>query len=121
VKEVMRDVLSKSADEPSRWNGGGDGVGGPYRDTPEMDVGLLKFSVAGEMHQDRGLDNFSVCTAPRLLPNPRRAASKTKEKEKVDVKQAKGGWRSRWKRVLSVPAFKSPLMELLSPVVTRVQ
>ena len=30
AREVMRDVLRRSAGEASRRNGGGDGVGGPY-------------------------------------------------------------------------------------------
>ena len=117
AKEVMRDVLSRSAGETSRRNGGGDGVGGSYRDTPEMEGGQLKFAAAGEIYQDRGLDSFSIGTVPR----PHHTSSKAKEKEKFDVKQAKEGWRSRWKRVLSVPAFKSPLTKILSPVVTRAQ
>jgi len=39
----------------------------------------------------------------------------------LNVKQPKEGWRAQWKRVLSVPAFKSLLTEILSPVVTRAQ
>ena len=61
----------------------------------------------------------SVATIPR--PLSLHPVSDAKEKGKLDVKRAKDGWRVRWRRVLSVPAFKSPLTKILSPVVTRAQ
>jgi len=111
AKGVMEDVLSRSADEASRRNGGGDGEGRAYRDVPEMGSGQQGLTVAGEVHQDRG--------GPPS--NPGHTVSKAKEKERPDVKQAKEGWRARRDRVLSVPAFKSPLTKILSPLVTRAQ
>ena len=114
AKEVRRDVLSRSAGETSSRNGD---LGGPYRDAPEIGGGQLKHAVAGD---NLGLNNFTFGAPPRSS-HPHRTVSEAKEKGKLDVKQAKEGWRSRWKRVLSVPAFKSPLTKILSPVVTRAQ
>ena len=113
AKEVMRDVLSRSAGEVSTRNGGGDGVGGPYRDMPEMEGSQQKLAFARNSN--------TIDTTPRSSSQPHHTVSKVKEKGKLDVKQPKGGWRTRWKRVLSVPAFKSPLTKILSPVVTRAQ
>ena len=114
AKEVMRDVLSRSAGEASRRNGGGDGVGGPYRDVPERQQ---TFAFA----EGQGRNSLTINPSPRSLSQPHHTAPKGKEKGKLEVKQPKEGWRSRWKGVLSVPAFKSPLTKILSPVVTRAQ
>ena len=114
AKEVMRDVMSRSAREASRRNGGGDGVGGPYRDVSETGGGQQRPTFAGEVHQTR--NTLPIGTTPRSSSHPQ-----VKEKGKLDVKRPKEGWRTRWKRVLSVPAFKSPLTKILSPVVTRAQ
>ena len=106
AKEVMKDVLSRSAGEASRRNGGGNGNGGPYRDVSET---------GGDGRQR------TTSTAPLPPSNLDHTVSKAKGKEKLQVEQVKEGWRARWKRVLSVPAFKSPLTKILSPVVTRAQ
>ena len=113
AKQVVRDVLSRSAGEMSRRNGGGDGEWGAYRDMPKTSV--------GEPHQDRASNGLTITTVPRSPLNPHHTIPRTSEKEKLDVKQVKEGWRVRWKRVLSVPAFRSPLTKILSPVVTRAQ
>ncbi|KAF9645755.1 hypothetical protein BDM02DRAFT_417328 [Thelephora ganbajun] len=121
AKQVMKDVLSRSANEASRRNGGGGGSGGTYLDTPKAEDGQQRFTVAGGVYPDRGLDDLTVSTTPRPLPNSHHTVSKAKEKGKFDVKQTKESWRVRWKRVLSVPAFRSPLTKILNPVVTRAQ
>ena len=99
AKQVIKDVLTRSAREASRRNGGDWGA---YRDTPEMANGAQTLSVVGEAHRGSTL-------------------STAKEKGKLDAKQVKRDWRVRWKQVMSVPAFKSPLTKILSPVVTRAQ
>ena len=122
AKQVMKDSLSRSADEASRRIGGGNGDGGAYRDMPEMEGGQQDPAVAGEVYQDRGGSNsLTISTIPRRPLHSDRTVSEAKEKGKLDVKQPKGGWRAQWNRVLSVPAFKSPLTKILSPVVTRAQ
>ena len=121
AKQVIRDVMSRSAVEMSRRNGGGDGEGGPYRDISETGDGRQRSLSAGELSQDRASNGLTINTVPRSQSNSHQTASKAKEKGKLDVKQTKEGWRARWKRVLSVPAFRSPLTKILSPVVTRAQ
>ena len=111
AKDVMRDVLRRGAGEASRRNG----ISGPYRDAPEMEGRQRELTVA-EADQGRG-----SLTTGGTAPRPHRTASKSNEKGKLDVGQVKEGWRAQWKRVLSVPAFKSPLTKILSPVVTRAQ
>jgi hypothetical protein len=96
-KEVMNDVLSRSAEEASKRNGDA------YRDDiPTTEVGQLRSTRSNSI----AINNTT---------------SKEKGKERLDVKREKEGWRTRWNRVLSVPAFKSPLTKILSPVVTRAQ
>ena len=112
AKEVRTDVLGGDVGEMSSRNGD---FGGPYRDVPEIGGGQLKLAVTGD---DLGLNKLTFGAPPRSS-HPHHTASEAKEKGKVDVKQAREGWRSRWKRVLSVPAFKSPLRRITSPVVTR--
>ena len=67
VKEVMKDVLSRSAVEESRRNGGGNGNGAPHRDVSET----------GEDGRQR-----TTSTAPRPPSNSDHTVSKAKEKEK---------------------------------------
>ena len=118
----MEDVLSRSADEASRRNGGGNGEGGAYRDAPGTENGQQGLAVAGDVYQDRGRPNsLTISTTLRPPSNSDHTASKSKAKGRLDVKQAKGGWRAWWNRVLSVPAFESPLTKILSPLVTRAQ
>jgi len=118
AKEVIKDVLSRSANETSRQNGGqgGDGVV-TYRDAPETGDGERKPTVT----EGAGLNGPAASTASQSLPQSHNTLPIAKEKGKLDIKQAQGGWRVRWKRALSVPAFKSPLTKVLSPVVTRAQ
>ena len=115
AKGVVRDVLSRSANEAR--SGGGDVGPGPYLDMPETGDGQHRFLVAGELHQDRALDGLAVSA----VPNSHRTASKAKEKGRLDPNRARQGWRVRWRRMLSVPAFRSPLTKIWSPVVTRAQ
>ena len=105
AKGVVRDVLSRSANEAR------DGEAGPYLDMPEMGDGQHKLLVAGELHQDQASD----------VPNSHRTVSKAKEKGRLDPKRTGQGWRVQWRRMLSVPAFRSPLTRIWSPVVTRAQ
>jgi len=42
-------------------------------------------------------------------------------RRKLDTGQVREGWRARWKRVLGVPGFESPLMKIPSPVVVVVR
>jgi len=122
AKQVVRDVLSRSAGETSRRNGGENGEGGPYRDMPETEDGRqLSPSTGEELYQDRASNGLTITTVPRSPLNPHHTIPRASEKEMLDVKQVKEGWRVRWKRVLSVPAFRSPLTKILSPVVTRAQ
>ena len=90
MRKVTNDGLGRRAGEASRWNGGGDGIGGSYRSAPEMDGVQLKLAVA------------------------RHTASGAKEQGKVNVKQDEDGWITRWKSVLSIPAFKSRLTKILA-------
>ena len=66
--------------------------GGEYRDDPEIGDGKQGLSIAEVVIQDPGLNG-----------------------------RVKENWRIRWKRALTVPAFRSPLTKILSPVVTRAQ
>jgi hypothetical protein len=66
-------------------------------------------------------NSIAISSAPLQPPQAHHATSKAKEKERLDVKREQKGWRTRWNRVLSVPAFRSPLVRILSPVVTRAQ
>jgi hypothetical protein len=102
AKTIVRDVLSRSAN--GARTGAGDGEPGPYLDTPETGDGQHSFLVAGE-----------------AAPNSHRTVSKAKEKARLDPKRNRKGWRARWRRMLSVPAFRSPLTKIWSPVVTRAQ
>ena len=113
AKEVRSDVLSRSVAEASRRNGGA------YRDVPEDTQ--QKLAIPGEVYQDRGLNNLVTSTAPQPPLRAHHTVSKAKDKGKVDVKRTREGWRNRWKRVLSVPAFRSPVTKILSPVVARAQ
>ena len=110
AKQVIKDILSRSASDASRQNGGGDGDGGAYRDVPEAGDGRQRPPVAEKTRQDRG---------PPL--NSHHTVSKAKEKGKLDAKRVKRDWTAQWKRVSGVPAFRSPLTMILSPVVTRAQ
>ena len=118
AKGVIRDVLSRSAREAAKQNGDGDGEGNAYRDVPEM---RQRFPSAGEAYQDRASNGLTINTVPRSLSNSHHTVSRAKEKGGPDAEQVKEGWRARWKRVSGVPAFKSPLTKILSPVVTRAQ
>ena len=107
AKGVMNDVLSRSVEEASKRNGDA------YRDDiPTTEVGQLRST---------RLNSIAISNTPLPPPQSHRSTSKEKGKEKLDVKREKEGWRTRWNRVLSVPAFRSPLTKILSPVVTRAQ
>jgi hypothetical protein len=122
AKEVMADVLSRSVEEASRRNGGGDGNGGAYRDdAPATEGGQQRFAVAGEVYEDRGLSTVAISSTALPPSQAHHTTSRAKEKGKLDVKQEDEGWRVRRKRMLGVPAFASPLTKILSPVVTRAQ
>ena len=109
AKGVMKDVLSRSVAEVSRENGDGSA----YRDLPEMKSGQRKPSVA--------VPNTPT-TGTMLRPQSYPHLSVANVKGTLDTKPAKvESWRARWRRVLSVPAFRSPLTKILSPVVTRAQ
>ena len=97
AKQVIRDVLTRSAAEASRRNGGENE--GEYRDAPETEDIRLSLSTAA---------------VPRPLSYSHPTPPQVKEKGRVN-------WRTRWKRALTVPAFKSPLTRVLSPVVSRAQ
>ena len=114
AKEVIKDVLNRSAAEASKRNGAEDG--GEYHDAPEKKNAEQCLSIAGEMRQDRGINDPIIATVPRPLSHLYCMTSNVKEKAKV-----KENWRFRWKRALSVPAFRSPLTKILSPIVTRAQ
>jgi hypothetical protein len=96
ARQVIKDVLSRSAREGSRRNGDQDGS--EYHDALETGDGTPGLPI-----------NSPTITS---IPQP----SGVREKEKVEE-----NWRIRWKRALTVPAFRSPLTKILSPVVTRAQ
>lgn len=114
AKQVIRDILSRSAREASGRNAGGDGGGGVYRDT--LETGDRNLPVARESPQDRRSNGLQATTAaPLPFSNPRHTALS----QKLEGEPVKENWRVRWRRILSVPAFTSPLTKVLSPVVTR--
>ena len=118
AKQVMVDVLGRSANEVLGENGGIEG--GAYRDAPgELDE-KRNPPAAGRVPQDREFIGPEMSTTLQPLPSPHHVVL-AKEKGKVDGRQIRGSWRARWKQALSVPAFKSPLTKVLSPVVTRAQ
>lgn len=112
AKQVIKDILSKSAGQISRRNGGQDGS--EYHDAPETQDGEQCLPVATDMYQDPGFDIPNL--VPQPFPHSHSTVSRLNEKGKV-----KENWRVRWKRALSVPAFRTPLTKILSPVVTRAQ
>ena len=66
------------------------------KDVPSRSVGeAFPGRVAEEVHQDRG-STGAIKTSPQV------------SMAKDGMKQMKRGWRARWKRVLTVPAFRSP-------------
>jgi hypothetical protein len=107
AKAVINDVLSGGVEGASIRNGSA------YRnDTPVTEVGQLGFIGVGEVYRD-------VISNP-LLPPPH-ATTRLRRRRKARRGTRKRGWRVRWKLVLSIRTFKSPLAEILSPVVTRAQ
>ncbi|KAF9779623.1 hypothetical protein BJ322DRAFT_367307 [Thelephora terrestris] len=111
TKQVIKDVLSRSAREASVRNAAENGSQAAYRDTL-LETGDWNFSIAVET---RAFNNPARATAPLPLSHPLHTVSNGKH----DGKPVKENWRIRWQRVLSVPAFKSPLTKILSPIVTR--
>jgi hypothetical protein len=111
TKQVIKDVLSRSAREASGRNAAENGSQAAYRDTL-LETGDWNFSIAVET---RGINNTARAAAPLPLPHSLHTVSNGKH----DGKPVKENWRIRWRRVLSVPAFRSPLTKILSPVVTR--
>ena len=109
VKQVMKHILSKSAPEVPRGSDGRQA----YWDAPEL---KRNPHTAGEIPQDRGPNNLATTPQP-----PSHFHHTALEKGACDPRPSKGDWRVRWRRVLNVPAFKSPLTEILNPVVTRAQ
>ena len=108
AKQVIKDILGRSTGE-----GGQDG--GQYRDAPASETEDVP--IAGEMSHGRGLNSPTTNSVPqRPFSLSHCRAPNTKEKRKVEE-----NWRVRWKRALTVPAFRSPLTKILSPVVTRAQ
>ena len=106
VKQVLKDILSRSAREVSRQNRG------EYRDAP--DIGDRKQDLSVAEVEIGGFNSAAI--VPRPLLHPHCTVSEANEKGKV-----KENWKIRWKRALTVPAFRSPLTKILSPVVTRAQ
>ena len=114
AKQVLKDILSRSAIEASMRNGVQDGGG--YRDVPEAEDGKQCLPVAAEVYQHRAFNNPTITAAPQ--PSSHSHCIVPKVKENGEVKE---NWRVRWKRALSVPAFGSPLTKILNPIVTRAQ
>ena len=100
AREVMRDVLRRSAGEASRRDGGGDGLGGPYQDMLKSQQNL---AFAGEVCRDQRRNTLTMSATLQSSSQPHYTTSKVRAKGKLEVKQ---GWRSRLKRALSVPAFR---------------
>ena len=105
AKQAIKDILSRSASEALRRNGGGE-----YRDAPETQDRKECLPIQG------GLSGPTITVMPQPLSQSHSTVPEAREKGKV-----KENWRVRWKRALSVPAFRSPLTKILSPVVTRAQ
>ena len=111
AKGVVKDVLSRSVAEVSKENGDDSA----YRDLPEMKGGQQRPSVAVPNTPATG-----IMLRPQLYPHL--SVTNVKEKGILDTKPARvESWRARWRRVLSVPASRSPLTKILSPIVTRAQ
>ena len=114
AKQVTEDVMSRTAHDTPRRSGGD---GGEYRGAPETD-GKQSLPIAGGMYQ---VGNPAMLPVPRPFSHSHPSIPDATEKNTLNVKPAKENWRARWKRALSVPAFRSPLTKILSPVVTRAQ
>ena len=107
AKVVINDVLSRGVEEASMRNGDA------YRNDTR-DGGWA----AGVHRRWRGLSRHR----DQQPASPATTATTRVRRRKTARRGTwKRGWRVRWKWVLSIPTFKSPLAETLSRVVMRAQ